>query len=90
MVLPLDGTSLTGKTLLEALVPGGATKVEFRASGGRLRDTVLATANETGKNSWVAYWNARAAHPGSYTIWAVDYLGSRGSSSPPIYITVKN
>jgi hypothetical protein len=90
MVQPLDGTSWTGRIFLEAQAPAGVTKVEFRATGGRLRNTVVAVAKKVGTYYWLAYWNSSAAHPGGYMIWAVDYTGALGSNSPAINITITN
>jgi hypothetical protein len=91
MVLPLDGTSSAGMTVLEATAPAGVTKVEFRATGGGLRNTVVAVATRWRGNRslWLASWNASAVHPGGYTIWSVGYTGSLGTSSPPINITIR-
>ena len=78
--------------MLEAVAPGGVTKVEFCATGGGLRNTMVATAKQSGKNLWLAYWNANAAHPGNFLVWAVDYTGSARSSgrSPTIDITIRS
>jgi hypothetical protein len=92
MAQPLDGTSWTGRIFLEAQAPAGVTKVEFRATGGGLRNTVVAVAKKLGTYYWLAYWNSSAAHPGSYLIWSVDYTGSARSSgrSPTINITIRS
>ena len=90
MVKPLDGTSSAGTIPLEALAPGGVTKVEFRATGGGLRNTVVAVAKKSGKYAdiWLGSWNASAVHPGRYLIWSVGSTGAVANSSPPINITI--
>ena len=90
MVLPLDGTSAAGTIPLEALAPRGVTKVEFRVTGGGLRNTVVAVAKKSGKYAdiWLGSWNASAVHPGPYLIWSVGSTGAVANSSPPIDITI--
>ena len=85
MVLPLDGTSAAGTIPLEALAPRGVTKVEFRATGGGLRNTVVAVAKKSGKHAdiWLGSWNASAVHPGPYLIWSVSSTGAVANSSHP-------
>ncbi len=89
MVRPLDGTR-AGTIPLEALAPGGVTKVEFRATGGGLRNTVVAVAKKSGKYAdiWLGSWNASAVHPGRYLIWSVGSTGAVANSSPPVTITI--
>jgi 4-amino-4-deoxy-L-arabinose transferase-like glycosyltransferase len=90
MVLPLDGKSSAGTILLEALAPRGVTKVEFRATGGGLRNNLVAVAKKSGKYAdiWLGSWNASAVHPGRYLIWSVAYTGAVANSSPPINTTI--
>lgn len=90
MVKPLDGTSAAGTIPLEALAPGGVTKVEFRVTGGGLRNTVVAVAKKSGKlaDIWLGSWNASAVQPGPYLIWSVGSTGAVANSSPPITITI--
>ena len=89
MVMPLDGTSAAGTIPLEALAPRGVTKVEFRVTGGGLRNTVVAVAKKSGKHDiWFGSWNAGAVHPGPYLIWSVGSTGAVANSSPPIDITI--
>ena len=87
MVKPSNGASLTGRATLAATAQAGVTRVEFRATGGALRDTVVATgiANAFG---WVAYWNTSNARPGRYHLWCVAYKGSSGNPSSEITVTV--
>ena len=88
LVLPLNGATIAGRTTLGASAPPGVTKVEFRATGSGLRNTVIATAKRNGKYLWLAYWDASTAPPGSYTIWAVDYSSAKRSNSPHIDINI--
>ncbi len=90
MVRPLDGTTSAGTIPLEALAPGGVTKVEFRVTGGGLRNTVVAVAKKSGKYAdiWLGSWNASAVHPGPYLIWSVASTGAVANSSPPVTITI--
>jgi hypothetical protein len=94
LLLPSSGTSSAGRILFEELAPAGVTKVEFRATGGGLRNTVVVTAKKHGKYLWLGYWNASAAHPGGYLIWSVDYTGAPGrrsrARSPTIKITIRS
>jgi acetyl esterase len=90
VVLPSNGSTLSGTQYLDATTSPGLTKVQYELSGGGLTDSVIATATPT-LYGWLASWNSTSVPNGTYTLQSVatDNLAETTSSSP-ITVTVNN
>ena len=90
VVLPSNGSTLSGTQYLDATTSPGLTKVQYELSGGGLTDSVIATGTLT-LYGWLASWNSTSVPNGTYTLQSVatDKLAETTSSSP-ITVTVNN
>jgi len=90
----LQALDASGSSLLYAAASNEkesqVTKVQFRLTGGRLSDSLIATGSKT-EIGWVADWNTTSVPNGRYTLQSVAYeAGGLSSTSPGVTITVAN
>jgi hypothetical protein len=89
---PSNGTVIKGFHIVDATAPFdfGVSKVEFRVTGGTLRNVVIGTGT-LGKYGWAFLWNSTGVPNGTYTMRSVAY-GASGerSTSPAITVKVAN
>jgi peptidoglycan/LPS O-acetylase OafA/YrhL len=91
--VPSTGASVSGThVVLDAIASGNfvVTKVEFRLTGGSLKNALIATGS-LGYYGWLAKWNSTTVPDGMYTLQsdAYDAAGDVGVSSG-ISLTVSN
>jgi hypothetical protein len=92
VIIPFDGATVSGKTVLDALV-SDSTKVKrlvFLATGSSLHNEIIGTA--TAKlYGWVAVWDSTKVANGFYHIQCV-LVRSDGTRifSPPVGIHIEN
>jgi hypothetical protein len=72
VLVPAAGDELRAAEWLDAGTPylAGITKVEFRATGGSLHDTIVATG-QLSPYGWLGSWNTAGVADGSYSVQAV-------------------
>ena len=97
VVVPSNGSSVSGTTELDATATPGVTVsgVQFELSGGSLSDQVVGTASPT-LYGWIAEWDTSAVPNGTYTLQSVATATVNGDNtsvtvtSPGITVTVNN
>jgi hypothetical protein len=74
---PAAGDELRAAEWLDAGTPylAGITKVEFRATGGSLHDTIVATGQPS-PYGWLGSWNTAGVADGSYAVRGVVYTSA--------------
>jgi hypothetical protein len=75
IVLPPHGSTLSRTALLDADASEGVTKVEFRVTGGALRDAVIGTAKPT-IYGWIFFWDTTTVPDGRYILKSVASTGA--------------
>ena len=92
MLLPATNTTLAGSQYLDAGAsdPVGATKVEFRLTGGSFNNALIATGTLT-YYGWLAGWDTTTVPNGTYSVQSLAY-NAAGSVDygTPITVTVAN
>jgi hypothetical protein len=93
LLAPSPGSVLHGSVFLNAGVvdqPFGVSKVEFRVSGGILRDAVVSKGVHF-QYGWLGAWDTRGVPNGAYTLQSVAYdsLGDSGRSASAV-VQVQN
>jgi peptidoglycan/LPS O-acetylase OafA/YrhL len=91
VVLPRNGMSVKGMQLVLATAPYhlGVSKVEFRLTGGRVRNQLIATTDFT--TEWNFIWNTTTVPNGIYTLDSVAFDASgHHVSSKAITVRVAN
>lgn len=90
VVVPSNGSTVSGRIWLGASASPGVTQVQFTLTGGTLSHTVIATATST-SFGWLASWNSAAVPNGTYTLQSVaSYGGEISGTSPASTVTVSN
>ena len=95
VLVPSNGSSVSGTTVLDASATPGSTVsgVQFVLSGGSLSDQVVGTATLT-LYGWIADWDTTTVPNGTYTLQSVATATTSFSSitvtSPGITVTVNN
>jgi hypothetical protein len=93
VLVPSDGSTVSGSTLLDASATGSAdvASVRFEVSGGSLSDQVVGTATPT-LYGWLAEWDTTTVPNGTYTLQSVafDDQSPDTVTSPGITVTVDN
>jgi 4-amino-4-deoxy-L-arabinose transferase-like glycosyltransferase len=85
-----NGATLKNTQVLDVFEPTGTTKVEFRASGGKLHDALIATAKHS-QFGWLALWYTTKVPNGAYVLQAIEYeAGSKRSHVVEIRVKVAN
>jgi alpha-tubulin suppressor-like RCC1 family protein len=90
LVLPSNGATVSGSSVLDATASPGTNRVQYELSGNGLTDMVVATGTPT-IYGWLALWNSTTVPNGNYTVQSKGYFpsGSSGTSAS-INITVNN
>jgi hypothetical protein len=92
IVRPISGTVVSGTQPFAATVWGNvpARKVEFRVTGGTLRDVIIGTAKFLG-NVAAVDWNTQSVPNGRYSVQSVLYDAAvKVHRSKPISVVVTN
>jgi hypothetical protein len=90
MLLPAEGSTLSGNALLDADARGPVATVDFRLSGGNLSNAVIATATDS-PYGWLANWDSTTVADGNYTLRARATNGFGDTvDSAAIAVTVAN
>jgi hypothetical protein len=90
MLIPTNGTSVSGTTLLDADAQGPATNVVFPLSGGTLSKPVIANATNS-PYGWIANWDSTTIPDGNYTMSARATNGfGNTADSAGFAVTVAN
>jgi len=90
VVLPADGSTLTGTVLLDTDARGPVAGVDYRLTGGALSDAVVGTATNS-PYGWIFEWDTTTVPEGTYSLRARAIDGTSGVAySPPITVTVHN
>jgi outer membrane protein assembly factor BamB len=103
VLVPSNGSSVSGTTVLDASATPGVTLlppapagsgVQFVLSGGSLSEQVVGTATPT-LYGWIAEWDTTTVPNGTYTLQSVatattTFLTSVTVTSPGITVTVNN
>ena len=87
---PFNGATVSGTTILDASA-AGATRVEFRISGGSdgFSGPVLCTATST-PYGWSCRWRSTTVPNGSYVLLSEGFDGVRRTYSTTVRIIVNN
>jgi hypothetical protein len=90
LLIPGDGTTLSGTTTLDASVTGVVKSIDFRATGNGYSNVLLGAASAT-PWGWLYNWNTMNAPNGTYTLTS-HVVDCRGDSvySAPVTVTVAN
>jgi hypothetical protein len=92
VLVPSDGTTVSGSTLLDAAATGGSdiVKVQFVVTGGHLSDQVVGTAVPT-LYGWLVEWDTTTFPDGDYSVQSVEQdISGTSKQSAPISVTVQN
>jgi hypothetical protein len=90
IVLPSNGATLSGSTLLDATASAGTAGLTYELNGNGLTNDVVATAGLTAYG-WLAGWNSASVPNGTYALEAVaSTKGGLSGTSPPLLVTVDN
>lgn len=92
VILPSNGTSLSGVTLLDADAADdtGVSRLEFDLTGGGYSDALIGVAAPS-QYGWIYSWNTAGVPNGDYSLSsvAIDSSGNVGRSAP-VSVTVTN
>ena len=90
MLIPSNGATLSGSTILDASA-SNATSVEFRLFGGvyGYNAPVLCTATPT-YYGWLCSWNTTTVPNGSYVLLSEAFNSGGSAFSSGVNITVNN
>jgi LmbE family N-acetylglucosaminyl deacetylase len=91
VLIPSNGTALSGNALLDASVSTDVASVSFELTGGSITTPqVIATGTLT-PYGWLAEWNTTTVPDGTYTLQSVaSYTGGVSGTSTGITVTVGN
>ena len=97
VVSPMNGTTLNGNAWLTATAGVNigafgfnASRVEFSATGGTLRDENIGSAEST-DYGWLYVWNTTKVPNGQYTLHSIAYnFNGKGTLSAGVSVSVKN
>ncbi len=97
VVSPMNGTTLNGNARLTATAGVNigtfgfnASRVEFSATGGTLRDENIGSAEST-DYGWLYVWNTTKVPNGQYTLHSIAYNSNgKGTLSAGVSVSVKN
>ncbi len=88
MLIPSNGTTLSGTAVLDASATGPVVGVDFRLSGGAYSNTLIGAATST-QYGWIYNWDTTGLCGGSYSLAARAFDGSGNSVySPSISISI--
>ena len=93
VVIPRNGATLSGSTVLDATAKGGyfnVTSVKFYLTGASQHDALIGTGTST-RFGWLARWNTTTVANGRYQLQSVAYdAGGISGTSAGVSITVSN
>jgi hypothetical protein len=92
IVVPSNGSQISGRTIVSAAAGPSATRVEYLISGGWFYVSHLGDATAT-PYGWVYRWDtqgARKVPDGRYWLKARAYAGGSFVEGPQIQVTVRN
>ena len=90
LLIPANGTTVSGATTLDASATGILKSIDFRATGNGYSNVLLGAASAT-PYGWIYNWNTLDEPNGTYTLTSrvVDCSGN-SINSAPITVTVAN
>src|SRR5262249_13097686 len=90
LLIPANGTTVSGTTTLDASATGILKSIDFRATGNGYSNVLLGAASAT-PYGWIYNWNTMDEPNGTYTLTSrvVDCSGN-SINSAPITVTVAN
>jgi GDSL-like Lipase/Acylhydrolase family len=90
VVLPSNGTTLSGSQNLDTVASSGVTNVQYELTGGTLNDQVIVAGTPT-IYGWLAKWDSTTVPNGTYTLQSVATNNVANSvASPGISVIVNN
>jgi peptidoglycan/LPS O-acetylase OafA/YrhL len=90
VLVPANGTTLSGRRPLDAIATGNVASVRFEVTGGTLRHHVI-SGSELTKAGWIVDWNTTTVPNGTYMLQSVaTNIENASASSAAITITVDN
>jgi hypothetical protein len=90
IVVPSNGATLSGNTLLDATASAGTSGVTYQLNGNGLTNKVIATAGLT-MYGWLAGWDSSTVPNGTYALQSVATTkGGLSGKSSSLLVTVNN
>ncbi len=90
VIVPANGTVLSGRRPLDAIASANVASVSFELTGGTLRHHVISGSRQT-FGGWIGKWNTTTVPDGAYTLQSVaTNFENVSATSAGITITVHN